>query len=188
MRLMQSTISHVSYQTRRNLGRRSNSTRRGFTITELLVSMALIIYIMSILGEAFTSGVDTLRKLKAMGDQAESIRAATTLLRRDLAASHFDTSRTIRETFAVGAADPDDVERLTAEYESICKQAKELDDQLAQLHPKKKKAQKVLQQARDDLAEIKLNAHAMLELLPLLLTAVDDETHVPPTLLWWTDD
>jgi type II secretory pathway pseudopilin PulG len=63
--------------------------RRGFTITELLVAMALIIFIMYILAEVFSAGTAAFRNLKAVGDMNEKLRTTTTLLRRYLSADHF---------------------------------------------------------------------------------------------------
>jgi type II secretory pathway pseudopilin PulG len=67
--------------------------RQAFTIVELLVSLALILFIMAILSEAFSSGLETFRQLKAIGDLQERLRTATTILRRDLAADHFEGHR-----------------------------------------------------------------------------------------------
>jgi prepilin-type N-terminal cleavage/methylation domain-containing protein len=64
--------------------------RRGFTIVELLVAMALIVFIMAILSEAFVTGLQTFRELKAVGDMNEKLRSASNLLRRYLAADHFE--------------------------------------------------------------------------------------------------
>jgi prepilin-type N-terminal cleavage/methylation domain-containing protein len=64
--------------------------RQGFTLVELLVAMALIIFIMAILSQAFVSATSTFRSLKASGDMAEKLRATTGLLQRDLAADHFE--------------------------------------------------------------------------------------------------
>jgi prepilin-type N-terminal cleavage/methylation domain-containing protein len=64
--------------------------RQGFTLVELLVAMALIIFIMAILSQAFVAAMTTFRNLKAAGDMAEKLRAVTQLLQRDLSADHFD--------------------------------------------------------------------------------------------------
>jgi prepilin-type N-terminal cleavage/methylation domain-containing protein len=64
--------------------------RQGFTIVEMLVAMALIMFIMAILSQAFVSGIGAFRVLKASGDMAEKLRATTQLLQRDLAADHFE--------------------------------------------------------------------------------------------------
>ncbi len=63
--------------------------RYGFTITELLVAFALIIFIMVILTEAFTAGLQSFRELKALGDMQEKLRACVIIMRRDLMAEHF---------------------------------------------------------------------------------------------------
>jgi type II secretory pathway pseudopilin PulG len=67
--------------------------RQGFTLVELLVSIALIIFIMAILSGAFVAATNTFRNLKAAGDMAEKLRATTQILQRDLAADHFEGKR-----------------------------------------------------------------------------------------------
>jgi prepilin-type N-terminal cleavage/methylation domain-containing protein len=64
--------------------------RRGFTIVELLVALALIVFIMYILSDAFATGLKTFRDLKAVGDMNERLRGASNLIRRYLAADHFE--------------------------------------------------------------------------------------------------
>jgi prepilin-type N-terminal cleavage/methylation domain-containing protein len=62
--------------------------RQGFTLVEVLVAMALIIFIMVILTEAFTAGIGVFRSLKAAGDMQERLRTAESLLRDDLVHYH----------------------------------------------------------------------------------------------------
>lgn len=64
--------------------------RTGFTIVELLVAMALILFIMAILSEAFAAGFKAFRDLKALGEMNERLRTATNTLRKYLAADHFE--------------------------------------------------------------------------------------------------
>ena len=64
--------------------------RHGFTLVELLVSMALIIFIMALMSDAFSRGVEAFRNLKAIGDMQEKLRSVAIILRRDLRADHFD--------------------------------------------------------------------------------------------------
>lgn len=71
--------------------------RHGFTLVELLVSMALIIFLMAIISHAFVAALGTFRDLKAQGDMAEKLRAVTQILERDLAADHFDGSRRLSD-------------------------------------------------------------------------------------------
>ena len=71
--------------------------RSAFTIVELLVSMALILFIMVILSQAFSTGLETFRQLKGIGDMQEHLRVATTLLRSDLAEDHFEGKRKLSD-------------------------------------------------------------------------------------------
>src|SRR5262249_52868750 len=71
--------------------------RQAFTLVELLVAMALILFIMAILSQAFVSATDTFRNLKAAGDMAEKLRATTQLLQRDLAADHFEGKKRLSD-------------------------------------------------------------------------------------------
>jgi prepilin-type N-terminal cleavage/methylation domain-containing protein len=71
--------------------------RQGFTIIEMLVSLALILFIMVILTEAFSAGSATFRQLKALGDLNERLRTATSVLRQDLSADHFEGHRRLSD-------------------------------------------------------------------------------------------
>jgi type II secretory pathway pseudopilin PulG len=72
--------------------------RAGFTLVEILVAMALTVFVLTILAQAFAMGVDTFRTLKAVGDLNESLRTATTMMRSDLAADHFEGKRRLSDT------------------------------------------------------------------------------------------
>jgi type II secretory pathway pseudopilin PulG len=61
-----------------------STSRTGFTITELLVALALIVFIMSILATAFSAASKSVSDLKAANELAEKLRGVMTLLRRDL--------------------------------------------------------------------------------------------------------
>jgi len=69
-----------------------STTRAAFTLVELLVAMALIIFIMAILSTAFAVSMETFRDLKAIGDMSEQMRSTSTIIRRDLAAEHFENA------------------------------------------------------------------------------------------------
>jgi prepilin-type N-terminal cleavage/methylation domain-containing protein len=71
--------------------------RRGFTLVEVLVSLALTVFILAILSQAFGTGADTFRTLKTVGDLNASLRTATTMLRSDLSAPHFEGQRRISD-------------------------------------------------------------------------------------------
>jgi prepilin-type N-terminal cleavage/methylation domain-containing protein len=76
---------------------RSSYSRRGFTIIELLVAMALIILIMAVLSEAFVAGLKAFRDLKGIGDMQERMRLAASRLRQDLALRHFEADRRLSD-------------------------------------------------------------------------------------------
>jgi prepilin-type N-terminal cleavage/methylation domain-containing protein len=71
--------------------------RAGFTLVEMLVAMALILFIISILVSAFVAGLKSVADFKAAGDLAEKERAVLTLLRRDLAADHFEGKKRLSQ-------------------------------------------------------------------------------------------
>lgn len=66
------------------------TSRDGFTLVELLVAMALIIFLMTILSVAFSVAMGTFSELKAIGDMNSQLRSTSTLVRRDLASDHFE--------------------------------------------------------------------------------------------------
>lgn len=66
--------------------------RRGFTLVEMLVSVALCMFIMLILTGSFQSGIDAFRILRSTGQMAEKLRIASAVIRRDVASQHFDGS------------------------------------------------------------------------------------------------
>ncbi len=73
-------------------------SRQGFTLVELMVVMALTIFIMVILTEAFIIASDTFSGLKVIGDMQEQLRTAINVFRSDLAAQHFDGNRRLSDT------------------------------------------------------------------------------------------
>jgi hypothetical protein len=66
--------------------------RHAFTITEMMVAMALIMLIMAILADAFTAGLKSFGDLKAVGDMDQKMRAALVIMARDLSDDHFGTN------------------------------------------------------------------------------------------------
>lgn len=63
--------------------------RSAFTLVEMLVATALIIFMMYVIASAFEKGLGSFRVLKTQGDMQEKLRSATTAIRLDLTASHF---------------------------------------------------------------------------------------------------
>src|SRR5205823_152210 len=71
--------------------------RQGFTLVEMLVSLALVLFIMYILSQALITGLETFRQLKAIGEMEERLRMASTILRQDLRLDHFEGKRRLSD-------------------------------------------------------------------------------------------
>jgi hypothetical protein len=76
---------------------KQKSGRPAFTLVEMLVATALIMFIMLILSEAFVAGLEAFRTLKGIGDMEERLRSVVTPLRADLAADHFEGRRRLSD-------------------------------------------------------------------------------------------
>src|SRR5436190_5494927 len=70
---------------------RQKNGRGGFTLVEMLVATALVMFIMLILSEAFVAGLEAFRTLKGIGDMEERLRAAALIIRADLELDHFES-------------------------------------------------------------------------------------------------
>src|SRR5262249_14965333 len=64
---------------------------------EMMVAVALILFIMVILTEAFGKSIQAFRDLKAIGDMEERLRDVAATIRRDLAADHFEGRRRLSD-------------------------------------------------------------------------------------------
>lgn len=71
--------------------------RPAFTLVELMVAMALTLFIMTILSQAFVLAIDTFSALKGIGDMQVNLGTATTALRADLVLDHFDSKRRLSD-------------------------------------------------------------------------------------------
>jgi prepilin-type N-terminal cleavage/methylation domain-containing protein len=67
--------------------------RKGFTLIEMMVSVALVLLIMVILSQAFATALESFRLLKGIGDMEQRLRSTTLILRSDLAAPHFEGTK-----------------------------------------------------------------------------------------------
>lgn len=76
--------------------------RRGFTLVEMLVAMALTVFLMAILAEAFVTALETFRQLKGLGDMQQGVRIAFLKLQNDLRADHFDGNRKLSDPYFWG--------------------------------------------------------------------------------------
>jgi prepilin-type N-terminal cleavage/methylation domain-containing protein len=78
--------------------------RGGFTLIELMVAMALTLFIMVILSQAFVASLDTFSGLKAIGDMQQNLRTAEVMLRDDLSQDHFEGKRRVSDLTIVANA------------------------------------------------------------------------------------
>ena len=73
------------------------TSRPGFTLVELMVAMALSLFLMTILAEAFAVSMDTFRGLRALGDMQDTLRTSLRQMREDLSAPHFEGARKLSD-------------------------------------------------------------------------------------------
>src|ERR1043166_2181173 len=78
----------------------NKQSRAGFTLIEIMVAMALTLFIMVIMTEAFVIALETFSGLKGIGDMEDNLRVAAVVLRDDLAADHFEGKRRLSELTA----------------------------------------------------------------------------------------
>src|SRR4051812_40305194 len=72
-------------------------SRTGFTLVEMMVAMALTLFIMVILTQAFTLSLDTFSGMKGIGDMQMQLRVAEVILREDLRADHLEGKRRLSD-------------------------------------------------------------------------------------------
>src|SRR5689334_5845221 len=71
--------------------------RQGFTLVEMLVSLALVLFVMVLLSQALSTGLETFRQLKSTGELTEKLQMAGTILRQDLRYDHFEGKRRLSD-------------------------------------------------------------------------------------------
>jgi len=86
--------------------RHHRQRRSGFTLVELLVALALSVFIMAILSEAFVKGLEVFSQYKVLSDLENRLRTAANILRRDLRAPHFEGNKKLSECTASGRPMP----------------------------------------------------------------------------------
>ncbi len=80
--------------------------RAGLTLVEMLIALALSIFIMAIMSEAFVKGIEAFGNFKALADLEQRLRTVANIIRRDLKAPHFDGSKKLSECTVSGRAMP----------------------------------------------------------------------------------
>jgi prepilin-type N-terminal cleavage/methylation domain-containing protein len=72
--------------------------RHGFTIVELLVALALVLFIMSIISQVFVDSSEAFRNQRAKAELSEKLRFLTQTLRADLRSNHFEAGRKLSDS------------------------------------------------------------------------------------------
>jgi prepilin-type N-terminal cleavage/methylation domain-containing protein len=72
-------------------------SRQGFTIVELLVALALVLFIMSIISQVFVDSSEAFRNQRAKAELSEKLRFITQTLRSDLQSNHFEYGRKLSD-------------------------------------------------------------------------------------------
>jgi type II secretory pathway pseudopilin PulG len=75
----------------------SGRHRPAFTIIELLVALALVLFIMSIISQVFVDTSEAFRSQRAKAELSEKLRFITQTLRADLRSNHFENNRRISD-------------------------------------------------------------------------------------------
>jgi Prokaryotic N-terminal methylation motif len=77
-------------------------SRGGFTLIELMVAMALTMFVMVILSQAFVLSLETFSNMTGIGTMVSNLRTAEVLLRDDLSQDHFEGKRRLSDMNAAG--------------------------------------------------------------------------------------
>jgi hypothetical protein len=80
--------------------------RAGFTLIELMVAMALTMFLMIILTQCFVLALETFTGMKGLGDMQQNLRTATVLMQSDLAEDHFEGKRRLSDPNIFNSAYP----------------------------------------------------------------------------------
>jgi prepilin-type N-terminal cleavage/methylation domain-containing protein len=149
---------------------RGSRARRGFTLVELLNALALIVFIMSLLSQAFVQGLQRFSQLKGVGDLAEPLLTAGQALNAEIGATGVQAWAFVEEGLRTGQADPDEAAELRARYEAIGADAVALEAQMRDALGRidSPAARQLLERSLREVDELKLSATLLVDLLRLL--------------------
>ena len=71
--------------------------RPAFTIIELMVALALVLFIMSIIAQVFGDASEAFRSQRAKAELSEKLRFLTQSIRADLRSRHFERGRRLSD-------------------------------------------------------------------------------------------
>ena len=72
--------------------------QNGFTVVELLVALALVLFIMSIISQVFVDASEAFRSARSKAELTEKLRFITQTLRADLRSRHFENGRKLSDS------------------------------------------------------------------------------------------
>ncbi len=75
----------------------NRTNKKAFTLVELMVSMAIIIFMLSIMSQAFVIATTCMSGLKGVGELLDKGRPVLAVLQKDLSAYHFDGYRRLSD-------------------------------------------------------------------------------------------
>ncbi len=142
--------------------------RRGFTLVELLVAMALIVLIMSVVSQAFVEGLESFRHLKSVGDLAERLRESAVALAADIDSTNLEAREFIEKGLITRTVDRAEAAALAERYKTICQNAEELQGQFLAIKTDRREVLQAIEREIAALEKIKLSAKLMVELLQLV--------------------
>ena len=150
--------------------RKTRLAQSGFTLIELLMAMALVIFIMSIISHTFSSGLNTFRHLKAIGDLDETLTGDAFALAEAITMTNRQARDFIENGLETGTVDREEATELREQYEAINAAAVDVEVRLreVQSHIQDPQAQRVLQRSLNDLERLKYSAATMVSLLRLI--------------------
>lgn len=83
-----------------------SQVRVGFTLIELMVALAVTMFLMIILTQCFVLSLETFSGMKGLGDMQQNLRSASTILASDLAEDHFEGKRRLSDPTIFNSAYP----------------------------------------------------------------------------------
>ena len=152
--------------------RHTRPSPRGFTLVELLIAMALIVFITPIINRAFSAGARTFDNLKAVGDLDERLGHDALALAEAITVTDRQAREFIENGLETGTVDRREAAELREQYEAICATAVDLEVRLREVlrNVQNRGAQRVLQRSLDLLEKLKPSAATMVSLLRLVET------------------
>ncbi len=174
MRAMKWTVVNLSKgalpQAQGSSVKSSSPKQSGFTIVELLIAMALIVFIMTILDQAFSAGVRAFRELVAVGDMDEQLRGDAFALAEAIELTNERATAFIQVSLETSAVDREEAAALREQYETICATAVDIEARLAAVLDQLQNPghKRIVQHSLSALVRLKSSAATMVELLRLL--------------------